>query len=197
MLNNKKILVPLSAGGLPKDFKYGASLSLDIDEDFVMTAELLDQNGDLIGEEQSIDLPIEATVVDGSYDEETNSLILILHNGNTVPVPLGDLIRGLQSEITSSNELSSSLIDDADSNNKFVSIQQKNFIENLYTYTDGSVDELVKQNDLSNKTNKVIGAISGDFASLDSSGDLVDSGKGMDDFIPSSTANQAFFDSLY
>ena len=166
MLNNKKILVPLSSGsGLPSGFKYGASLSLNIDEDFVITAELLDQNGDLMGEEQSIDLPIEATVVDGSYDEETNSLVLILHNGNTVPIPLGDLIRGLQSEITSSNELSADLVDDASADNKFVTPVEKSFIEALYTYIDGSVDNIASKADLETKQDLIDGSneISADF----------------------------------
>lgn len=44
---------------------------------------------------QSIDLPVESMVVDATYDSGTKSIILTLQNGNTVSVPVGDLVDGL------------------------------------------------------------------------------------------------------
>lgn len=44
---------------------------------------------------QSIDLPVESMVVGATYDNGTKSIILTLQNGNTVSVPVGDLVDGL------------------------------------------------------------------------------------------------------
>lgn len=125
---NKKILFPLDKG-LPSSTKYGASLSLTIDDEYIISGQLLDQNGDALGEKQTLDLPLESVVVDGSYDAEDKTLVLILNNGNTTSIPVGDLIEGLQAEITSENKLSADLVDDSSSENKFVTETQKIQIE--------------------------------------------------------------------
>lgn len=44
---------------------------------------------------QSIDLPLESVVVGGEYDSDTQSIILTLQNGNTISIPVSDLIDGL------------------------------------------------------------------------------------------------------
>lgn len=100
----KKILVPLG-GGLPKNFKYVTALNMDIDDEYILTAELIDQNGDIIGEQQRVDLPLEAMVVDGSYDSSNESLILILQNGNTIDIPVSGLISGLQETLVSGENI--------------------------------------------------------------------------------------------
>lgn len=45
-----------------------------------------------------IDLPLESVVVSGSYDQATKSIILTLQNGQTVSIPIGDLVDGLASQ---------------------------------------------------------------------------------------------------
>lgn len=111
---------------LPDTTKYGANLSLGINPtNFVMTLQLKDQNGNNIGSEQVVDLPLESVVVNGSYDSQNKKIILTLENGNTIDVPVGDLVAGLQTEITAQNKLSSDFVDDANKTNKFATAQEK------------------------------------------------------------------------
>lgn len=85
-----------SSGSLPASTKYGASISLTIDdEEFVVTATLKDQDGNTLGNAQTIDLPLESVVVNGSYDSQTKEVVLTLKNGNTVRFSVADLVSGL------------------------------------------------------------------------------------------------------
>ena len=52
-------------------------------------------------------------------------IVLTLQNGNTIDIPVGDLINGLQTEITSNNKLASDLVDDTNQTNLFVTSQEK------------------------------------------------------------------------
>lgn len=123
------ITVPTSAsdvGALPDTTKYGSSISLTINSStFVVTAQLKDQNGDNLGSAQTIDLPLESVVVNGTYDDATKKIILTLQNGNTIEFSVVDLVSGLQSEITSDNMLDADLVDDSTSINKFVTSSDK------------------------------------------------------------------------
>lgn len=102
------------------------ALSASIDSStFVMTLQLKDQNNNNIGSAQTIDLPIETMVVSGSYDADNKEIVLTLQNGQTIKIPVGDLISGLQTEITSDNMLDADLVDDATSTNKFVTASDK------------------------------------------------------------------------
>ena len=114
-------LVPTFAdiAALPSSTKYGASIAVSIDSDYKVTTTLRDQDGNVLGSAQVIDLPIESVVVGGSYDAATKKVILTLENGNTVEFSVADLVSGLQSEITSSNKLSADLVDDSASTHKF------------------------------------------------------------------------------
>ena len=103
-MNIKKIMVPLG-GRLPKNFKYVTALSMTLDDNYVLTTELIDQNGDIIGEPQVIDLPLESMIINASYDEENKMLILTLQNGNTIEVPIADLISGLQETLVSGENI--------------------------------------------------------------------------------------------
>lgn len=86
-------------GGMPSDVKYAANLSLTIDSStFVVTAQLIDQNGDNLGTAQTIDLPLESVVVDGSYNDQTKKVVLTLQNGNTVEFSVADLVDGLANQ---------------------------------------------------------------------------------------------------
>ena len=98
-------------GGLPASTKYGKSLSMVIDSDFVVTAQLKDQDGNNLGTAQTIDLPLESVVVGGSYNDTTKKVVLTLQNGNTVEFSVADLVAGLQSQLSATNKLDPAFID--------------------------------------------------------------------------------------
>ena len=156
------IVVPTQASdvnALPDSTKYGASISLTINSaTYVVTAQLKDQDGNNLGSAQNIDLPLESVVVGGEYDSSTKSIILTLDNGNTITIPVGDLVSGLQSEITSSNKLDADLVDDSTSINKFVTAGDKTAWNNKQD----EIDSLHKLNadlvDDSTSTNKFVTA---------------------------------------
>ena len=117
------ITVPTTAAdvhALPDSTKYGSSLTMSIDNTtYVVTATLKDQDGNTLGSAQTIDLPLESVVVNGSYDSTNKKIILTLQNGTTIDIPVGDLISGLQTEITPQNMLDADLVDDSTSTHKF------------------------------------------------------------------------------
>lgn len=86
---------------------------------FVMTMWLIDGEGTKVGQEQSIDLPIEATVIGMSYDDSTRTLILTLVSGATLSVPIGAIIYGLQPLIDAQHKLDASLVDDTQGRYRF------------------------------------------------------------------------------
>ena len=122
------ITVPTSAAdvdALSSSTKYAASMDLSIDSNtYIVTAQLKDQDGIALGDAKTIDLPLESVVVSGSYDDTNKKIILTLQSGSTVDVPVGDLIAGLQTEITSTNKLSADLIADG-TTNKVVTASEK------------------------------------------------------------------------
>ena len=90
---------------------YGASFELSINSStYVVTATLKDQNGNTLGQAQTIDLPLESVVVNGAYDDTTKKIILTLQNGNTVEFSVADLVAGLQTELSASNKLNPAYI---------------------------------------------------------------------------------------
>lgn len=106
--------------------KYATSINLSIDQStFVVTAQLKDQDGQNIGSAQTIDLPLESVVVSGAYDSATKEVVLTLEGGSTIRFSVADLVSGLQTEITISNKLDATLVDDTNSTNKFVTNAEK------------------------------------------------------------------------
>ena len=84
-------------GVISIDAAYGASFELSIDPStYVITAVLKDQDGTALST-QTIDLPLESLVVSGSYDSVTKTIILTLDSGDTISIPIGDLVSGLES----------------------------------------------------------------------------------------------------
>ena len=103
----------------------GSFIDLEINTTtYVVTLSLKNSEGTVISSD-SIDLPLENVVVSGSYNNSNQKIILTLQNGTTVDIPVGDLVAGLQTEITSSNKIASDLIDDSNSGNKFVTTSEK------------------------------------------------------------------------
>ena len=90
-----------------------------------MTSQLRNKDGDLIGTPKSVDIPLESTVVNGSYNNARKTLILTLVSGQSINIPIGDIISGLQAEITVQNPLNADLVDDSNATNKFVTAAEK------------------------------------------------------------------------
>lgn len=109
----------------------GNRISVEMNpETYVITFKLYDRNNNILNT-QEIDLPIESVVVSGRYDNTTKSIILTLQNGSIINIPVGDLIGGLQSEITPSNMLDSDLVDDTNNVHKFVSQNEKDKLRDI------------------------------------------------------------------
>ncbi len=75
------------------------SLVMTMDANYVLSAQLKDQFGNNIGQEQTINLPLEAFVIDGAYDEDTKKIILTLESGTEIEIDVADLVDGLQKEL--------------------------------------------------------------------------------------------------
>lgn len=114
------------AGALPTSTKYAKSFTLSINSTtYVLTATLKDQDGNTLGSAQTVDLPLETMVVNGSYDSDTKKIILTLQNGQTIEFSVADLVSGLQTEITNDSKLDADLVDDTTSTHKFVTSTDK------------------------------------------------------------------------
>lgn len=105
--------------------KYGASIEFIVDTTtFVLTARLKDQDGNVLGTEQTVDLPLESVVVDGSYDSATREVVLTLQSGSKIRFSVADLVSGLQTQITTENKLNADFVDDTNTTtHKFVTAQ--------------------------------------------------------------------------
>ena len=113
----------INIGALQADS--GATIELEMNTtNYVLTAKLKNKAGTVVST-TGVDLPIESAIVNGYYDNINKKIVLVLQNGNTIDVPVGDLISGLQAEITEQNKLSSDLVDDTNKTNKFVTSQEK------------------------------------------------------------------------
>ena len=122
----------------------GSLIDLEINPNtYVITLSLKNQDGTIISTD-TIDLPLESVVVGGSYDSTNQKIVLTLQNGNTIDIPVGALVNGLQAEITSSNKLASDLVDDTNSGHKFVTTSEKNTWNNKSDFSGN-------YNDLTNK----------------------------------------------
>lgn len=69
---------------------------------YVVTVTLKAANGTVLST-SSVDLPLESVVVSGSYNSATQSIDLVLQNGSTVSIPVGDLVDGLASQTALDN----------------------------------------------------------------------------------------------
>lgn len=144
------ITVPTSAAevnALPDSTKYGASISLSLDSStYVLTVQLKDQDGSNLGTAATIDIPSESVIVSGYYDSATKSIVLVLDSGDTITIPVGDLVSGLQSEITSSNKLDADLVDDSTSTNKFVTASEKTAWDGKQNAITGAISNMLYSN---------------------------------------------------
>lgn len=151
-------IIPIGGGGMDPSTKYGASISMSMDQDYILSVQLLDQDGNALGNEQTVDLPLESVVVNGSYDSATQSLILTLDNGNTITIPISGLISGLQAEITSQNPLSADLVANG-TNNKVFTAADKTKLDGITVndatitvHQDGQADQTFTLNQSGDQT---------------------------------------------
>ena len=128
---NSQNIEELDDGKMDKTSRFASSVSMTIDPDtYIIHLQLKDQNGDDLGGEQLVDIPLESVVVDGEYDSVNKKIVLTLENGNTIDVPVGDLVAGLQTEITAQNKLSEDFVDDTSTTNKFGTSEEKTLWNN-------------------------------------------------------------------
>jgi len=138
---NKPSYTAQEVGALPNITKYGSTIDLAMDSaTYVLTLSLKDQDGTVLNT-KTVDLPIESVVVNGRYDAANKKIVLTLQSGSTIDVPVGDLIAGLQTEITSVNMLDADLVDDTNSTHKFVTAQEKQAWNNKSDFS-GSYNDL-------------------------------------------------------
>lgn len=151
------ITVPTSAAdvsALPTTTKYASALRLTINSStFVITGQLKDQNGDNLGTAQTIDLPLESVVVNGSYNSQTKKVVLTLQNGNTIEFSIADLVSGLQTELSASNKLNPAYIN-YDSTHRAVSDTEKSTWNGKQNAIDSSHKLSADLVDDTNATNK-------------------------------------------
>ena len=92
--------------------QYGYSVEMSMDPDtYVISLKLKDQDGNQLGSTQTVDLPLESVVVSGSYDSGTKTINLTLEDGSVISIPVGDLVSGLQTELSASNKLDPAFIE--------------------------------------------------------------------------------------
>ena len=125
---------------------------LNLDEDYKFSLTLKNKDDETITTSNVIDFPTESFIVDASYNNTTKEITFTLENGNTLVVPIGDIISGLQEEITADNMLSADLVDDNNTTNKFVTSTEKNTWNNKQNAL--SQTQLDNIDDVSNKLNK-------------------------------------------
>ena len=115
---NVNITVPTQASdvnALPSSTKYGASIDLSMNSTtYVLTIQLKDQDGNNLGQAKTVDLPLESIVSDAqyyatyTYEGTTYTKVIVITLATTsVPtiVPVGDLVSGLQNELTAGSHI--------------------------------------------------------------------------------------------
>ena len=135
----------------------GHKLNVSMDTtDYVLTLKLLDKNENVI-DIKSVDLPLEELVISGSYDATNKKIVLTLKSGQTIEIPVANLLAGLVNATrqVGSNDLSDDI----------TPTQLFNDIKDLTgTMTNKSID--ADDNDVSNltvdnfKTGVIVGTLS-------------------------------------
>lgn len=137
----------------------GSLIDLEINgTTYVITLSLKNQDGTVISTD-TIDLPLESVVVGGRYDSTNQKIILTLENGNTVDIPVGDLVAGLQTELSSTNKLNADYVDDSNSGNKFVNTSEKQTWNAKYDKPSGGIPKTDLDSNVQSSLNKADSAL--------------------------------------
>jgi len=76
----------------------GNKIELSVNsQTYILTATLKNKAGEILNSSQ-VDLPLEAMIVNATYDSTTKELVLTLQNGTTLRVSLADIVSGLVSQ---------------------------------------------------------------------------------------------------
>jgi len=118
------ITIPNVSGKASKTEAVGSFVLSINSTTFVVSLQAKDVNGDNLGTAQTIDLPLESVVVSGSYDSTNKKIVLTLQSGSTIDIPVGDLVSGLQTEITAQNPLSADLVADGTTNKVYTATEK-------------------------------------------------------------------------
>lgn len=142
-----RTLFPVILGSGGPSGNYAVNLNMSMDSSYVISAQLVDQNGNALGTERTIDLPLESVVVNGSYDSQTESIILTLQNGNTITIPVSGLVSGLREVIEVTDMTQAQL---ADFYTNYATLMETNtYVVNGYSFNtlimEGDVIILVLQ----------------------------------------------------
>ena len=141
--------------------EFGKSLEMTLDENYTLTVVLKDANGNALST-QTANLPLDSLIVDGSYDSDTESIILELDGGNTITIPVADLVSGL----VSTNYLEHNYYNKSQSNTKFATKTEFNNlqsevnslqyeIDNLASLLNNLIDNFIAQHILYSKTTTI------------------------------------------
>ncbi len=108
--NGKSVNIDLSGYETKAGAKtYAKSLVVSMDNStFVLSFTLKDANGNTLST-QTVDLPSESAMVGGTYDNNHKRIVLLLQSGQTVNVPVSDLVSGLVSTSDLSSAISTAL----------------------------------------------------------------------------------------
>ena len=142
--------------------EFGKSLVMTLDENYVLTVVLKDANGNVLST-QTANLPLDSLIVDGSYDSDTESIILELDGGTTITIPVADLVSGLVSQ----DYLEHNYYSKSQSDTKFATKTEFNNlqsdvnslqyeIDNLASLLNNLIDNFVAQHKLYSKTTTVV-----------------------------------------
>ncbi|MBQ2644270.1 hypothetical protein IJG14_01690 [bacterium] len=125
----------IANAALPNTTNYAANLTASLNtSDYKLTLGLLDQHGNVLGTNKVVDLPLESTVVGGSYNSTTKNVILELQSGSNIEFSVADLVSGLQSEINATNPLDAAYIN-TDASNLFVNQAEKTKLDSILNIT--------------------------------------------------------------
>ena len=88
----------------------GHKLNVSMDTtDYILTIKLLDKNSNVL-DTKTVDMPLEEMVVSGAYSSNTREIVLTLKSGETIKIPLEEVIEGL---VNSTRKVGSNdLVDD-------------------------------------------------------------------------------------
>lgn len=99
---------------------HSLSISGGSTTDYTYTITLKDKNNNSLSS-ITFDLPLESVVVSGTYDSDTQSIVLTLQDGSEISVPIGDLIDGLVSQ-SDFNDLSDTVTNNYNASVKYTDI---------------------------------------------------------------------------
>ena len=149
-------LVNEVSGEIPE---LGAGLNLSVDSDYVLTVSLINKDGETLSE-KSVDLPIETLVVSAVYDDNKKAIIFTLQNGETLLVPVGDLVKGFVKE-EDYNTLKNTVETNSTNIVNLDRVKQQKYDDNLITQSKEIVGAINEVKGLAEEARMIFGETEG------------------------------------